>query len=270
MRTRRSPPEGAAHHGHARRERGRPGRDRLGAADQGRQDGQATTRPSRPASCPQLTAQEVAVMQTVVSQGTAKRAAYGGFAAGKTGTTENYGDAWFIGFTDKLTIAVWVGYPNGNTSMATRLRRRAGRGRDLPRADLARLRGGGQRDSRPARGRPRREDQREARQEGPAATGRHDVDEHGARRARDALEPVHHAGAGADDSGRSHPDARAAASSNNSSRPRLRPAAPPAAAPPRRRRPRRRAAPRGRPAATAARRDASRRRRSAMAGRAPS
>src|SRR3954470_13256665 len=67
---------------------------------------------------PQLTAQEVAVMQTVVSQGTAKRAAYGGFAAGKTGTTENYGDAWFIGFTDKLTIAVWVGYPNGNTSMA--------------------------------------------------------------------------------------------------------------------------------------------------------
>jgi penicillin-binding protein 1A len=67
---------------------------------------------------PQLTAQEVAVMQTVVSEGTGKRAAYGGFAAGKTGTTENYGDAWFIGFTDKMTIAVWVGYPNGNTSMA--------------------------------------------------------------------------------------------------------------------------------------------------------
>ena len=65
-----------------------------------------------------LAAEEVAVMQTVVSQGTAKRAAYGGFAAGKTGTTENYGDAWFIGFTDKMTIAVWVGYPNGNTSMA--------------------------------------------------------------------------------------------------------------------------------------------------------
>jgi len=66
---------------------------------------------------PQLTAQEVAVMQTVVSQGTAKRAAYGGFAAGKTGTTENYGDAWFIGFTDKMTIAVWVGYPDSNKSM---------------------------------------------------------------------------------------------------------------------------------------------------------
>jgi penicillin-binding protein 1A len=57
-------------------------------------------------------------MQTVVSQGTAKRAEYGGFAAGKTGTTENYGDAWFIGFTDQMTIAVWVGYPNGTKSMA--------------------------------------------------------------------------------------------------------------------------------------------------------
>src|SRR3954451_11033017 len=78
---------------------------------------QNTTKSIRVLS-PQLTAQEVAVMQTVVSQGTAKRAAYGGFAAGKTGTTENYGDAWFIGFTDKMTIAVWVGYPDSNKSMA--------------------------------------------------------------------------------------------------------------------------------------------------------
>jgi penicillin-binding protein 1A len=67
---------------------------------------------------PSVNSAAVAVMQTVVSQGTAKRAAYGGFAAGKTGTTENYGDAWFIGFTDNLTIAVWVGYPNGTKSMA--------------------------------------------------------------------------------------------------------------------------------------------------------
>jgi penicillin-binding protein 1A len=53
------------------------------------------------------------ILQTVVQRGTGTRAAYGGFAAGKTGTTENYGDAWFVGFTDRLTIAVWVGYPNG-------------------------------------------------------------------------------------------------------------------------------------------------------------
>ena len=36
----------------------------------------------------------------------------GEFAAGKTGTTENYGDAWFVGFNDKYTVAVWVGYPD--------------------------------------------------------------------------------------------------------------------------------------------------------------
>ncbi len=58
-------------------------------------------------------------MQTVVSSGTGKRAAYGGFAAGKTGTTENFGDAWFVGFTKQMTIAVWVGYPDKLTPMKT-------------------------------------------------------------------------------------------------------------------------------------------------------
>ena len=33
--------------------------------------------------------------------------------AGKTGTTENYGDAWFVGYTPQLVTAVWVGYPEG-------------------------------------------------------------------------------------------------------------------------------------------------------------
>ena len=32
--------------------------------------------------------------------------------AGKTGTTENYGDAWFVGYTPQLAVAVWVGYPD--------------------------------------------------------------------------------------------------------------------------------------------------------------
>ncbi len=58
-------------------------------------------------------------MTTVVSSGTGRRAAYGGFAAGKTGTTENFGDAWFVGFTREMTIAVWVGYPDTNTPMKT-------------------------------------------------------------------------------------------------------------------------------------------------------
>jgi len=58
-------------------------------------------------------------MQTVVTSGTGRRAQYGGFAAGKTGTTENFGDAWFAGFTDRYTIAVWVGYADRTQAMKT-------------------------------------------------------------------------------------------------------------------------------------------------------
>jgi penicillin-binding protein 1A len=59
------------------------------------------------------------ILESVVSHGTGVNARYGGFAAGKTGTTENYGDAWFIGYTEKYTIAVWVGYPDSVRSMKT-------------------------------------------------------------------------------------------------------------------------------------------------------
>jgi penicillin-binding protein 1A len=59
------------------------------------------------------------IMETVVTDGTAKNAALDGFAAGKTGTTENYGDAWFIGFDTHFTVAVWVGYPDGIKPMKT-------------------------------------------------------------------------------------------------------------------------------------------------------
>ena len=46
------------------------------------------------------------------SSGTGRRAAIAGRdVAGKTGTTENYGDAWFVGYTPQLAVAVWVGYP---------------------------------------------------------------------------------------------------------------------------------------------------------------
>jgi penicillin-binding protein 1A len=59
------------------------------------------------------------IMETVLTQGTAHRSALDGFAAGKTGTTENYGDAWFVGFDDHYTVAVWVGYPDGVRPMRT-------------------------------------------------------------------------------------------------------------------------------------------------------
>jgi penicillin-binding protein 1A len=54
------------------------------------------------------------ILQQVVQQGTGKRAQLpdGRPVAGKTGTTENYGDAWFVGYTPQLVTAVWVGYPN--------------------------------------------------------------------------------------------------------------------------------------------------------------
>jgi membrane peptidoglycan carboxypeptidase len=53
------------------------------------------------------------ILQDVVRYGTGTRAAVPGIAvAGKTGTTDNYGDAWFVGYTPQLAVAVWVGYPD--------------------------------------------------------------------------------------------------------------------------------------------------------------
>ncbi|MGH3102909.1 MAG: transglycosylase domain-containing protein, partial [Gaiellaceae bacterium] len=53
------------------------------------------------------------MLEKVIQQGTGRRAAIPAWpAAGKTGTTENYGDAWFVGYTPQLAVAVWVGYPN--------------------------------------------------------------------------------------------------------------------------------------------------------------
>jgi penicillin-binding protein 1A len=53
------------------------------------------------------------ILQGVVSDGTGTRAALDDrTVAGKTGTTEQYGDAWFVGYTPQLAVAVWVGYPD--------------------------------------------------------------------------------------------------------------------------------------------------------------
>jgi penicillin-binding protein 1A len=60
------------------------------------------------------------ILQQVVQYGTGRQAALVDRpAAGKTGTTENYGDAWFVGYTPRLVAAVWVGYPNTLRPMLT-------------------------------------------------------------------------------------------------------------------------------------------------------
>ena len=49
----------------------------------------------------------------VFVDGTAGGAGIGRPAAGKTGTTDDYKDAWFVGFTPNLSAAVWIGDDNG-------------------------------------------------------------------------------------------------------------------------------------------------------------
>jgi penicillin-binding protein 1A len=66
--------------------------------------------------------QAKSILAQVIQSGTGKAAQIGEFAAGKTGTTENYGDAWFVGFNHELTVAVWVGYPDRLKPMLTEYR----------------------------------------------------------------------------------------------------------------------------------------------------
>lgn len=55
----------------------------------------------------------VGLLKLVVDKGTGKAAALDGFAAGKTGTSQESRDAWFIGFNEALTVGVWVGNDDG-------------------------------------------------------------------------------------------------------------------------------------------------------------
>jgi len=57
------------------------------------------------------------VLKMNMQSGTGTNANYGCPAAGKTGTTDNFTDAWFVGFEPRLTAAVWVGYPNALVEM---------------------------------------------------------------------------------------------------------------------------------------------------------
>jgi penicillin-binding protein 1A len=65
---------------------------------------------------PQVAFQMVELLTGVVERGTATAAKKLGLpVAGKTGTTDDYSDAWFVGFTPTMTIGVWVGHDTKKT-----------------------------------------------------------------------------------------------------------------------------------------------------------
>ena len=73
------------------------------------------------------------VLKGVVSNGTGASAALtvDQPVAGKTGTTDNYSDLWFVGYTPQLSCAVWVGHPEGS-NIPIYYQGGRGRGSNLP------------------------------------------------------------------------------------------------------------------------------------------
>ena len=60
------------------------------------------------------------MLQGVLARGTARSLrALAPYVAGKTGTSDNENDAWFVGFTNDVTVAVWVGYDNADGKRRT-------------------------------------------------------------------------------------------------------------------------------------------------------
>ena len=94
-------------------------------------------------------------LATVITSGTGERAATSETKWGKTGTTDNNGDAWFCGATNDITACVWVGHADTNQPMLTEYAGGPVDGGTYPRGDL---RGRGERLSRPGRGRGERDD----------------------------------------------------------------------------------------------------------------
>jgi penicillin-binding protein 1A len=64
-----------------------------------------------------ITAKATQILQQNIQSGTAVNAAISCPAAAKTGTTDNFTDAWLDGFTPNLSSVVWVGYPNAKVPM---------------------------------------------------------------------------------------------------------------------------------------------------------
>ena len=64
-----------------------------------------------------VAAEATEILEQNIQGGTGTHAIIGCPAAGKTGTTDQNTDAWFVGFTPRLATAVWVGYPKDDIQM---------------------------------------------------------------------------------------------------------------------------------------------------------
>ncbi|HZP90364.1 MAG TPA: transglycosylase domain-containing protein [Actinomycetota bacterium] len=64
-----------------------------------------------------VAAEETSMLEGVIRFGTGTAADIGRPAAGKTGTGQNYQDAWFVGYVPQLATGVWVGYAKGEVPM---------------------------------------------------------------------------------------------------------------------------------------------------------
>ena len=72
---------------------------------------------------------ETDILRGVITSGTGRAANIGRPAAGKTGTGENFTNAWFVGYTPTLSTAVWMGYANSQDPAKASLRNIKGVGR---------------------------------------------------------------------------------------------------------------------------------------------
>jgi len=86
---------------------------------------------ARPAFKPEEVGVLNSPLQAVVTDGTGRGAAIGRPVAGKTGTTQDNIDAWFVGYTPQLATAVWVGFPDASRPM-NNVRGRAVTGGSFP------------------------------------------------------------------------------------------------------------------------------------------
>ena len=89
-------------------------RDHARARRRRRRRASTTRRGSERVISPQIAYQMVSMLEDVIDRGTgARRAARCGVrfpVGGKTGTTDDFKDAWFVGFSSSVVVGVWVGF----------------------------------------------------------------------------------------------------------------------------------------------------------------